>query len=104
MMMMIAIIIIRKCLLSFSSDSLIFSSDAYKSENYYIYIYILAEIPGVARDSVRNEGTREINYGSCISASRRDCLTPGERAPVLIGYEAVWTQEPVWTLWRRETS
>jgi hypothetical protein len=24
---------------------------------------ILANIPGVARDSIRNEGTREINYG-----------------------------------------
>jgi hypothetical protein len=27
-----------------------------------IYL-LLAEIPGVARDSVRNEGTRKINYG-----------------------------------------
>jgi hypothetical protein len=24
---------------------------------------ILAEIPGVAQDSIRNKGTREINYG-----------------------------------------
>jgi hypothetical protein len=44
-------------------------------------IMLLAEIPGVARDSIRNEGTRESNYGSCISASRPDRLTPGERAP-----------------------
>jgi hypothetical protein len=44
---------------------------------------VLAEIPGVARDSKRNEGTREINYGSCISASRPDHITPGERAPAL---------------------
>jgi hypothetical protein len=29
----------------------------------YIYIYILlAEMPGVARDFIRNEGIREINY------------------------------------------
>jgi hypothetical protein len=41
----------------------------------------LVEIPGVARDSIRNEGTREINYGSCISASRPESLTLGERAP-----------------------
>jgi hypothetical protein len=34
-----------------------------------VYIYILAEMSSVARDSIRNEGTREINYGSCISAS-----------------------------------
>jgi hypothetical protein len=27
------------------------------------YIFQLAEIPGVARDSIRNEGTPEINYG-----------------------------------------
>jgi hypothetical protein len=38
-------------------------------------------MPGVARDSIRNEGTRDINYGSCISASRPDRFTPGERAP-----------------------
>jgi hypothetical protein len=38
-------------------------------------------MPGGARNSIRNEGTREINYGSCISASRPDRLTPGERAP-----------------------
>jgi hypothetical protein len=47
-----------------------------------VNIYIqLAEIPGVARDSIRNEGTREINYGSCISASRPERKTPRERAP-----------------------
>jgi hypothetical protein len=28
-----------------------------------ITIKLLAKIPGVARDSIRNEGTREINYG-----------------------------------------
>jgi hypothetical protein len=39
--------------------------------------YLLAEIPGVARDSIGNEGTREINYGSCISASRPERKTPG---------------------------
>jgi hypothetical protein len=27
------------------------------------FIQLLAEIPGVARDSVSNDGTREINYG-----------------------------------------
>jgi hypothetical protein len=34
-------------------------------------------MPGVARVSIKNEGTREINYGSCISASRPDHITPG---------------------------
>jgi hypothetical protein len=29
-------------------------------------------------------------------------FTPDERAPVLIGEEAGWSPEPVWTLWRRE--
>jgi hypothetical protein len=50
---------------------------------YFIlyYIILLADIPWVARDSIRNEGTREINYGSCISASRPDRITPRERAP-----------------------
>jgi hypothetical protein len=28
-----------------------------------ISINLLAKIPGVARDSIRNDGTREINYG-----------------------------------------
>jgi hypothetical protein len=28
-----------------------------------LLLLLLAEIPGVARDSIRNEGTREINYG-----------------------------------------
>jgi hypothetical protein len=28
-----------------------------------LYYNILAKIPDVARDSIRNEGTREINYG-----------------------------------------
>jgi hypothetical protein len=45
----------------------------------------LAEIPVIARDSIRNEGTREINYGSCISASRPELKPPGEKPPVLIG-------------------
>jgi hypothetical protein len=27
------------------------------------FIKTLAKIPGVSRDSIRNEGTREINYG-----------------------------------------
>jgi hypothetical protein len=27
-------------------------------------IYILREMPGVAWDSIKNEGTGEINYGS----------------------------------------
>jgi hypothetical protein len=42
------------------------------------YVDRIAEIPGVARDSIRNEGTREINYGSCISASRPGRFTPRE--------------------------
>jgi hypothetical protein len=49
---------------------------------YGLNLYILlAQIPDVAWDSVRNEGIREINYGSCISASRPDHLIPVERAP-----------------------
>jgi hypothetical protein len=31
-------------------------------------------------------------------------FTPGEKAPVPIGFEADWTPEPVWTLWSREKS
>jgi hypothetical protein len=31
-------------------------------------------------------------------------LTPGKEAAVLIGYEAEWAPEPVWTLWNREKS
>jgi hypothetical protein len=55
-------------------------SDKHK-ERTCLHIYcILAEIPGVARDSIRNEGTREINYGSCISALRPDRIAPGKRA------------------------
>jgi hypothetical protein len=34
----------------------------------------------------------------------RACLTPGERAPVPIGYKAGWSPEPVWTIWRSENS
>jgi multisubunit Na+/H+ antiporter MnhE subunit len=32
---------------------------------------------GVARVSIKNEGTRDINYGNCIAASRPDRITPG---------------------------
>jgi hypothetical protein len=46
-----------------------------------LFRLVLAEMPGVAWDSIRNEGTREINYGSCILASRPDRFTPDERAP-----------------------
>jgi hypothetical protein len=31
---------------------------------------------GVARVSIKNEGTRKINYGKCIAASRPDRITP----------------------------
>jgi hypothetical protein len=31
-------------------------------QNFVLY-FVLAEMSGVARDSIRNEGTREINYG-----------------------------------------
>jgi hypothetical protein len=42
----------------------------------------LAEIPGVVRDSIRNEGTREINYGiSKNNYHLQRFLTPRERAP-----------------------
>jgi hypothetical protein len=30
----------------------------------------------VAQDSIKNKGTREINYGNCISASGPDRITP----------------------------
>jgi hypothetical protein len=46
-------------------------------QRYFLEYLPLAEIPGIARDSIRNEGTREINYGSCISASRPKLKTPG---------------------------
>jgi hypothetical protein len=46
------------------------------SDSLLKYSTMLAEIPGVARDSIRNEGTREINYGSCISASCPELKTP----------------------------
>jgi hypothetical protein len=45
------------------------------------YYLILAEIAGLSLDSLRNEGTREMYYGSCISASRSDRFTPGLKAP-----------------------
>jgi hypothetical protein len=32
---------------------------------------------GVFRVSIKNEGSREINYGNCIAASRPDRITPG---------------------------
>jgi hypothetical protein len=32
---------------------------------------------GVARVSIKNEGTGEINYGNCIAASRPDRIIPG---------------------------
>jgi hypothetical protein len=32
---------------------------------------------GVARVSIKNEGTLEINYGNCIAASRPDRITAG---------------------------
>jgi hypothetical protein len=31
-------------------------------------------------------------------------LPPLYELPVLIGYEADWASDPVWTLWRREES
>jgi hypothetical protein len=34
-------------------------------------------LPGVARVSIKNERTRGINYGNCISASLPDRITPG---------------------------
>jgi hypothetical protein len=34
-------------------------------------------LPVVSRVSIKNEGTREINYGNCIAASRPDRITPG---------------------------
>jgi hypothetical protein len=33
------------------------------SQKYFKIYNLLAEIPGVAQDSIRNEGTPEINYG-----------------------------------------
>jgi hypothetical protein len=34
-------------------------------------------LPGVARDSIKNEGNREINYGNCNAASRPGRIIPG---------------------------
>jgi hypothetical protein len=34
-------------------------------------------LPGVARVTIKNEGTGEINYKNCIAASRPDRITPG---------------------------
>jgi hypothetical protein len=34
-------------------------------------------LPGVDVVSIKNEGTREINYGNCIAASRPTRITPG---------------------------
>jgi hypothetical protein len=35
-------------------------------------------LPGVSRVSIKNEGTRVINYGNCIAVSRPDRIpTPG---------------------------
>jgi hypothetical protein len=34
-------------------------------------------LKGFARVSLKNEGTREIDYGNCIAASRPDRITPG---------------------------
>jgi hypothetical protein len=34
-------------------------------------------LKGVAWVSIKNERTREINYGKCIAASRTDRITPG---------------------------
>jgi hypothetical protein len=31
----------------------------------------------VSRVSIKNEGTRKINYGNCIAVSRPDRITPG---------------------------
>jgi hypothetical protein len=42
---------------------------------------LLAEIPGVARNYIRNEGTREINYGLIYKVyNLQRFFTPGERA------------------------
>jgi hypothetical protein len=41
-----------------------FTNSVSASRNFGLYVRVLlAEIHGVARDSIRNEGTREINYG-----------------------------------------
>jgi hypothetical protein len=46
---------------------------AYAKKHYNRPKYgVLAEIPGVARERIR-----EIDYGSCISASHPDRITPG---------------------------
>jgi hypothetical protein len=34
-------------------------------------------LPGVSRISIKNEGTRKMNYGISIAASRPDRITPG---------------------------
>jgi hypothetical protein len=39
---------------------------------------ILAKIPGVARDYLRNVGTREMNYGIIRAPVTRDSVSCGE--------------------------
>jgi hypothetical protein len=37
-------------------------------------------------------------------ASRPSGFTPGVKSPIPIGQEAAWAPEPVWTIWRNESS
>jgi hypothetical protein len=47
----------------------------------YVYIYILAEIPGVAQDCIRNEGAREINYGNIKKITISKGFNPRRKSP-----------------------
>jgi hypothetical protein len=41
---------------------------------------------------------------SALALTEWSASRPAALRPVSIGYEVGWTPEPVWTLWRRESS
>jgi hypothetical protein len=53
------------------------------SKKFFQICNILAKIPGVAWDSLRNEGTREMNYGIIYKQSNRlvKACPSGDRGP-----------------------
>jgi hypothetical protein len=51
----------------------------YIKENLLYIIFQLAEMPGVARDSIRNEGTREINYSIMKNNYNLQMFLPPEK-------------------------
>jgi hypothetical protein len=53
-------------------------------------MFILAEIPGVARDSIGNEGTREINYGIIKHNYNFQRFLPPKKEPPLTHWLGDW--------------